>query len=255
MRTQVPVAVAPAHGRRVERGKQRDPRFGRLARVNVVGEDVAARAPVELHLDGLDRGQGFSRGGDRPAGPPPDVVVRAGPERPKPASHQLRPSFVNGHLGDPVGKPPLDRAPAELTPDPGAERATATDLAVQGEMEEDLLGDADRRLVRLAARERDLLAKPWVERRQVRGRRLAAFTHSGQPGLLQLLEQGCRVRADTRFGEHLDGPSALGRADGPGRGRMDDGEGGDRDQEEGPAHREVPQDGAILVQLALDLAR
>jgi hypothetical protein len=142
-----------------------------------------------------------------------------------------------------------------LTPDPGAERTTATDLAVQGEMEEDLLGDADRRLVGLAARQRDLQAKPRVECRQLRGRRLAAGTHGGQPDLLQLLEHGSRVRADARLGQHGDGPSALGLADGPGRGGMDDGDGGERHQEEGSSHGEVPQDGAVLVQRALDLPR
>ena len=36
---------------------------------------------------------------------------------------------------------------------------------------------------------------------------------------------------------------------------MDDGDIGDGHQEQGSAHREVPQDGAVLVQPALDLAR
>ena len=151
VRAEVPVAGGPAHRRGVERGQERDPRLGPLARVRVIGEDVADASVVKVDLDGIDRLQRLLRRRDRPAGPPLDVVARARPEGPKPAADELRPRIVDRHLGDPVGKPALDRAPAELAPDPGAARAAAPDPAVQREMEEDLLGDADRRLRTLAA--------------------------------------------------------------------------------------------------------
>ncbi len=59
--TEVPVAILPAHGRGVQRGKERDPRLGRLARLQVICQQVAGPTSVEVHLDDVDRGQGFSR--------------------------------------------------------------------------------------------------------------------------------------------------------------------------------------------------
>ena len=91
--------------------------------------------------------------------------------------------------------------------------------------------------------------------RQLGGRRLAAFAHRGQPGLLQLLEQGRRVRSDARVREQSDGPLALGLRDRPRRGGVDHGHVGDRHEEQRPAHREDAQDGPLLVHLALDRGR
>ena len=57
--------------------------------------------------------------------------------------------------------------------------------------------------------------------RQLRGGRLASLSHGGEPDLLELREQGGRVRSDPRLREHRDGPLALGLRDGPRGGGVD----------------------------------
>ncbi len=100
-----------------------------------------------------------------------------------------------------------------------ATRAAACDPTVQCQVEEDLLADADRGLVRLASRDGHLLAEAWVERPQLRGGRLTSLADGGEPDLLELRKQGGRVRSDPRLREHGDRPLALGLGDAPARRR------------------------------------
>ena len=87
MLAEVPVAVGPAHDRRVE-GREEGHRGRAVVRpipvmpalgLDIVGEDPAP-AVVELDLDRPDLGQRPADLGDRPAGPPLEVANRAGTE-------------------------------------------------------------------------------------------------------------------------------------------------------------------------------
>ena len=91
VRPEIPVARGPAHRRRVEGRQERDPRV--RARPSPVSRSSAITRPVvpslEVDLDRVERGEGPADGPERPAGPPAQVVGRAGTVGAQPALHQL----------------------------------------------------------------------------------------------------------------------------------------------------------------------
>ena len=147
VRSEVPIAGGPAHRRGVERGKERDPRLGRVARVRVI---VGGRSRSRPSSRSTSTASTASSARFVAATVQPVHHLRSSRVPGPKARSQRRASSAwaswTGHPGDPVGQPALDRAPAELAPDPRPARAAAADPAVQREMEEDLLRDVDRRL-------------------------------------------------------------------------------------------------------------
>ena len=133
-----------------------------------------------------------------------------------------------------------------------AARPAAADQAIERKVEEDLLGDADRGFVGLAARDRHLQAESRVDRGQLGGARLAQLPDRGQADGLQLFEQRRGVRTDTRLGEHPDRPHPLPLGDREGCRGLHDRHVVDRHHEEGSAHGQHAQDAPLLVQLVVD---
>ncbi len=82
---EVPLAVGPAHRRRVERRQQRRPRLDRGDGIEVVRQQVAG-LPVELDRDGAERGQRAADEAERGAEPPLEVALGPRPERAQPAA-------------------------------------------------------------------------------------------------------------------------------------------------------------------------
>ena len=228
---------------------------GRLARLRVVGQDVADASVVEIHLDGIDRRQRSLRRRDRPAGPPSDVVARARPEGPQPAPDELGPRVVDRH-------PPI---PSGSQRSIGLQRNWLPIQVPRGR---------PRPILPSSARWKKTFWETLiVASHRVPGARVSFWPRRGSSALSSAVVASPRSRTAASpaasssssraagsgpmpaSGEHSDGPLALGLRDRPRRGRVDHGHVGDRHQEERPAHREDAQDGPFLVHLALDGGR
>ncbi len=134
MRAQVPLALLPAHRRRVERGEERGGRLGRSRRLEVVSEHDAGRA-TEVDLGVRDRRQRAARLARRPARPPAHVRLGRRSERGEPAAQQLGLRLARRRSSS-IGPPSqvFGRHPAELRADPGAARAAADEQSLHREL-------------------------------------------------------------------------------------------------------------------------
>ncbi len=245
VRRQVPVALAPAHGRRVQAGQEGGPVAGGLGRLDVVGEGET-RAVAQAYRHGPDVRQGRPGVPQRPARPPLQVGLARGPVGGEPAAHHLGLRLALGHLRQARrGRPGVQAAR------PRAPRAAAAHVAVRSQESQYAAADALPGRVRLVGRHHEGLLEPGDVRRQLRGRRLAArgegLEHRplgrGEPSLVPAggegLEQG--------------GPLPLG--DGAGGGVLDVRRDLGAHGEDRAPHRQQFHQRHVLVQPPLHLLR
>ena len=174
VRAEVPVAVLPAHRRRVERGQQRHPRPGAGHRLDVVGQHQPGRAAVEVDLD-----RHRARRARRGCGPIVQPVhhfrsaTGAGPERGAATAAPARPA--RHRCRAPAGRPASHA-------DTGAQRycvlvqraegAAAHDATLGREQEQQ--GAARHVLRRVVGRNGERVRSRGSSADELRRRRLAA---------------------------------------------------------------------------------
>ena len=194
--TEVPVAIGPAHGRGVESGKERDPRLGRRARLEVIGQHVADPASIEVHLDGSIGARAFLVA---PSDQPVHHLMSSRVPGPKTRSHFLTSSAratSTGISAMPSGSQRsigLQRNWLAIHVPSGRPRPIRPSSARWKKTFWPTLIVASYGL----PRERVIF---WPRRgssaRQLRGAGLASLANGGQPDRLELLEQRRRVRPD-----------------------------------------------------------
>ena len=250
-RVEVPVALPPPHQRRVQHRQQGGPRLDRRLGLEVVGQQPPGVPRLQGHGDGADVGERAAYGRLGGAQPPHQVGLGAGPEGPQPAAHQRGVALVarrsgagrspsHCSIGTHTGRemrqcPPLRAADqvggeAEVGEQAGVVPAGARrDLHVRGELGEQRRGGRPRRG-----------PSGWC-------RRCASTPVAGG------VEPGVAVRGDAGPLHVLGDPAPLGAGD-PLRGAAPRrGQQLAREDEQGAAHRQLLDEGAVVVQRALDV--
>ena len=129
VRTEVPVALEPAHRGRVERGQQGDPGLDGADGVGVVGQHPARPAAVQRHLDRADVPQRLPDRGQGRAEPPLEVERRSpgrtGAATARPAARGRRPRASTGSA-PPASRPPTPRWVATTSTSRGSRRARSS---------------------------------------------------------------------------------------------------------------------------------
>ena len=253
MRAEVPVALLPAHRRRVERRQERRRRLGRRRRLEVAGEDVAGRA-VEVDLLVRDRRQRRARLAQRPARPPAHVRLGRGPK----AASQRRSSSAcaaatsSSSIGPPSQSSVVTQRNCGLIHVPRGRPAHEPSL---------------HRHLRQHARTGALLDHPppraeaqlLREQRHVArdlGRhRLAARGHGRDGCIARTRDPGARPGGDAAVADEALEALALRRRDRLRRRREDDRQQLARHGPQRPPHREQADEAAVLVERGLDVGR
>ena len=251
MRAEVPVALLPAHRRRVERRQQRRRRRRNGRRLEVVPEHVASRA-AEVDLRVRHRGERGARLPQRPTGPPAHVALGGRPERREPAAQQLRLRRRDRQLLDRPAEPVLGRHPAELRADPGPARPAAHEATLHRHLRQHARAGAllDHPL---AGAEAELLRQQRHVRGHLGRHRLAARGDCGNGRVPRARDPRARPRRNAAVADEALEPLPLRRRDCPRGAREDHRDELERDGPERAPHREHPHDAPVLVQRSLDV--
>ncbi|MNW53067.1 hypothetical protein D3C74_306140 [compost metagenome] len=258
MRTEVPVAVLPAHRGGVERGQQRDvpgrsteTRPGRqLGRAQ---HDPGAE-PLELDLADVEGCDRCPRLPQVPPGPPLEVRQGRGPERLEPGPREPHARLGLVDLRDAAGQPVLDGPPQEAVGRPAAGRLAAHDPPLGRQQRQQGRGQRAPHVPGLGRGGQERGPQHGGPRRELRPGEGSVL---GQ-GVVHLLlgggEEGLGVLDGRVHGEGREllqeaGPEPA--PDGGARPRVDDRHHLARDDEQGPAHGQDPHEGATVVHRGL----
>ena len=252
VRAEVPGALLPAHGRRVERREGARP----TARRRVGSRSSASTKPVALvELDRRvgDGGERGSRLARSPAHPPADVGLGRRAERSEPAAEELRLRRGGIHLVELRTQPGSAVDPAVLAVDPrprGRPRTSAPSAARSGRMRDAALTSASQRVPARggassrgsgSSRERsDVNASPRASSARRAARR-------------DLVDPAAGSLRDAARGHEALEPRRSRAATVAGAGRVDDGHEVARHDPERASHAEHADERAVLVELLLEV--
>ena len=170
VRAEVPLALLPAHRRRVERGEERDPAPGDAR--DVGSRSSASTSPVaaaEVDLGGATAASAARASPSRPARPPLEVVRRSPARTAAASGGRARPARLGVEPGSGAAEPALRRRPSGTGCSSTSPRAPADDPPLGGEQE----STRRRRSARppnCRSPRRELLREPRHVRREL-GRR------------------------------------------------------------------------------------
>jgi len=253
VRAAVPGTIGPAHRRRIERWKQRDPGLDRLHVVEVVRQHVAGGAAVEIDGDRVHGRECAPHRRQRRTEPPLQIALGAGTEGAEPRRDERGDPLRFGPRLQGRAQPRRHRGPARTRGRPAAGVRRPHDLAGGGQHRQRARTDREVAAPRLAFAEGDRSVEPRDLLLQLGvGQRAAAGEHREHLGRY-LVEPARAIAVESALLDEPDLPLALLDGDARAGAGLRIGQPLAREDEQRPPHRQVFHERPIDVQRALEV--